>query len=78
MTTIQANIPDFLAKLAHEVAEKEQTSLDNIVSVALAAQVSAWQLRDDIATRAKRADFQAFDRIMARIPANPSMPGDER
>ena len=78
MTTIQANIPDYLAKLAHEAADKEQTSLDNIIALALAAQVSAWQLREDIDTRAKRADFQAIDRIMARVPANPPLSGDEK
>ena len=48
MTTIQANIPDFLAALAHEAADKEQTSLDNIVSIALAAHVGAWRVRTDI------------------------------
>ena len=77
MTTIQAKIPDYLAKLANEAADKEQTSLDNIVSIALAAHVGAWRVRDDIETRAKRADFKALDCILDRVPANPPMPGDE-
>ena len=54
MTTIQAIIPDFLAELAHEAADKEQTSLDNIVSIALAAHVGARRVRTDIEARAQR------------------------
>jgi hypothetical protein len=30
-----------------------------------------------MATRAKRADFAKFDRIMSRVPDVPPMPGDE-
>jgi hypothetical protein len=30
-----------------------------------------------MATRAKRADAATFDRIMARVPDVPPMPGDE-
>lgn len=41
MTTIQANVPDFLAKLASEAAAKEHTTVDNIVSIALASS-AAW------------------------------------
>jgi hypothetical protein len=77
MTTIQANVPDYLAKLAAEAAAKEHTSLDNIVSIALAAHVSAWQVRDDIETRAKRGDLKTLDRVLARVPALPPVPGDE-
>ena len=77
MTTIQASIPDFLAALAHEAADKEQTSLDNIVSIALAAHVGAWRVRTDIEARAQRGNLETLDRILARVPANPPLPGDE-
>ena len=78
MTTIKANVPDYLAKLAAEAAEKENISLDQVVSLALSSQVTAWKLRDDIATRAKRANLAEFDRILARVPDVPPQPGDER
>jgi hypothetical protein len=78
MTTIQANIPNYLAKLAKEAAEKERTSLDNIVSVALAAHIGAWSVREDIETRAKRGSLEAFDRVLANVPDVPPLPGDER
>ena len=78
MTTIQANVPDYLARLATEAAAKEQTSLDNIVAVALAAHVGAWQVRDDIETRAQRGNLETFDRILARVPDVPPLEGDEK
>ena len=37
MTTIQATVPDYLAKLAAEAAEKEKTTLDQIIALALSA-----------------------------------------
>jgi hypothetical protein len=77
MTTIEAKVPDFLAKLASEAAAKEQTSLDNIVSIALAAHVGAWQVREDLEARAKRGNLQNLDRVLARVPANPPQPSDE-
>lgn len=55
MTTIQAKVPDYLARLAREAAAKEPTTVDNIVSIALAAHVGAWQVRDDLEVRAPRA-----------------------
>ena len=77
MTTIQANIPDYLAKLAAEAAAKERTTLDNIVAVALAAHVGAWQVREDIEVRARRGNLETLDRILARVPDLPPLPGDE-
>jgi hypothetical protein len=77
MTKIEANVPDFLARQARAAAEREQVPLDQIVALALAAQVSAWRTTESIASRAKRADYAAFDRVMAKVPNVPPMPGDE-
>jgi hypothetical protein len=52
-------------------------SVDHIVSIALAAQVSASQARESISSRAKRVDWQKVDDILARVPANPPISGDE-
>ena len=62
---------------SHEAADKEQTSLDNIVFIALAAQVGAWRVRTDIEARAQRGNLETLARILARVPANPPLPGDE-
>jgi hypothetical protein len=77
MTKIEANIPDYLARQTLAVAERENVSVDQIVALALSAQIASWKGSDDMATRAKRADAATFDRIMARVPDVPPMPSDE-
>ncbi|HTB63370.1 MAG TPA: hypothetical protein VK737_07245 [Opitutales bacterium] len=77
MTTIHAKIPNYLAKLATEAAEKEKMSVDQLVSLALAAQVSAWGVREEMEIRAKRGRIEDFDRILAQVPDVAPMPGDE-
>jgi hypothetical protein len=77
MSTLEVQIPDLLLKQVTEVAEKQKVSVDQIVSIALAAQVSASQARESISSRAKRVDWQKVDDILARVPADPPLPGDE-
>jgi len=77
MKTIQAQVPDFLARIAAEVAEREKVPLDQIIALALASQLAVWKARDDIETRAQRGNLADFDRIMAKVPKGPPLPGDE-
>jgi hypothetical protein len=77
MTKIEANIPDSLARQALAAAESERVPIDQIVALALSAQTAAWRGSEDIGTRAKRADLAAFDRVMAKVPNVPPLPGDE-
>jgi hypothetical protein len=77
MSTLEVKIPDLLFKQVNEVAAREKVSVDQIVSIALAAQVSASQARENILSRAKRVDWRKVDDILDRVPANPPLPGDE-
>lgn len=77
MTTIEAKVPDYLARLAAEVAEREKVSVDQIVALALSAQVEAWRIRDDMETRARRANPADYDALLAKVPDVPPLPGDE-
>ncbi len=77
MTKIEANVPDYLARQARAAAEREKVPMDQIVALALSAQLAAWRGSDDMETRARRANLAEFDRIMAKIPDMPPMPGDE-
>ena len=77
MTTIEAKVPDYLATLAKEATAKEKTTLDQIIALALSAQLSAWKVRDDIETRAKRGRPEDLRDILAEVPDAPPLPGDE-
>lgn len=67
MTKIEAIVPDYLARQAFAVAEREHVPVDQIISLALSAQLAAWKGSDDMATRAKRSSLAKFDRIMAKV-----------
>jgi hypothetical protein len=68
MRTIQAQVPDPPAKHIEELAEQEKVSVDQLVSIALAYQVSAWRRRDTMADRARRGNRKKLDRVVNRKP----------
>jgi len=78
MTTIQAKVPDYLAALATEAAAKEKTTIDQIIALALSAQLGAWKVRDDMETRAERGRPEDLRDILAQAPDVPPLPGDEK
>lgn len=78
MTTIQAQVREPLARQIAELAQQENVSVDQLVSIALAYQVSAWRKRDTMAERAKRGSWEKFDRVMAKVRDVPPLPGDEK
>jgi hypothetical protein len=76
--TIQATIPDFLLRQAADVAHRENTSVDNIIAMALSSQVTAWQVRDTVEQRAQRGTLTDLETILAAVPDVPPLPGDEK
>ena len=78
MTTIQAQVPDPLAKQIEELAEQEKVTVDQLVSIALAYQVSAWRKRDTVIERAKRGSWDKFGRAMSKVRDVPPLPGDDK
>lgn len=77
MKTLLVKLPDILFDEVEELAAKQNASVDQIVSLALAAQVSAWRTRESIESRANRVDWQKVDEILARVPDAPPQPEDE-
>ena len=74
---IQASIPDFLIRQAEEVARRESTTVDSIISIALSSQVSAWKVRDTFEQRAARGNVEDLSEILASVPDAPPASGDE-
>ena len=77
MKTLHAQIPDLLLQELNELAQNQGASVDHLVSLALAAQVSAWRTRESIAARAARVDWKRVDDILERVPNSPPLAGDE-
>ena len=77
MKTIQTSLPDYLASAAEDIAAREGTSVDQIIAVALSAQLASWRVRDSIATRAQRGSREHFQKMLDAVPNRPPLPGDE-
>jgi hypothetical protein len=78
MRTFQAAIPDDLHEAVVAQAEREHISVDALVSRTLRAAVALPLLGLNVQERAARGNWEDFDRIMARVPDAPPVPGDER
>ena len=68
MTTIETQIPDSLYKQVKSLAERESISVDQLVSIALAGQVSAWLTKDYLAERAARGSWDKALEVLAQAP----------
>ena len=77
MSTLEVNIPDLLLKQVTEIAANGKVSVDQIVSIALAAQVSASQTRESISSRASKVNWEKVNEILSRVPDVPPLSGDE-
>lgn len=68
MTKLESQIPDSLYKQVKTLAERESISVDQLVSIALAAQVSAWLTKDYIAERAAHGNWDKALEVLTRVP----------
>jgi hypothetical protein len=75
---LRVDIPDSLARQFTDLAAKQHVTVNEVVTAALTAYVGAWQVRDDIETRAKRGNLETLGEILARVPDVPPLPGDEK
>lgn len=77
MTTLTAQIPDSLARQVEELASREHVQIDHLVAIALASQVVGWETRNSIGQRAQRGNVEALRQALDKVPARPSLEGDE-
>ena len=77
MTTISLSIPDSLHHGITELAAKDGYTMDQFLICAAAEKLSAFATEDYLKMRTGRADLEAFDRVMSRVPDVPPDAGDE-
>lgn len=71
-------LPASLKSEAEATARADGSTLNQFIVTAVAEKLSALRTADYFRERAERADFEAFDRILARNHLAPTVPGDER
>jgi hypothetical protein len=77
MSTLSVRLPESIHRNARIYAEREGTSLNQLVATALAEKLAALAAEDYLQARAARADDAAFDAALAAVPDAPAEAGDE-
>jgi predicted transcriptional regulator len=67
MSTISLRLPDSLHERARELAEKENISINQLVTLALAEKISALMTEDYLGERARRASKVKFRKAMSKV-----------
>ncbi len=68
MTTIEAQVPDSLYQQATEFAARENMTVEQVISLALAQALEAWSTHNEIKERARRGSREKFLEFMAQVP----------
>lgn len=68
MTTISTKIPDTLFLHAKTIAEREEMTLDQFIALALASQISSWEIGQSFAERAKQGNWDKARKILSQAP----------
>ena len=76
-STYPLRLPVSIKAEAERLAASEGTSLNQFVASAVAEKVAVLRKASYFAERQGRADWAAFDQLMARDEGEPPQPGDE-
>lgn len=67
MSTISLRLPASLHKSVRELAKKEDVSINQLITTALAEKLSALMTVEYLDERAKRGSRRKFERAMAKV-----------
>ena len=68
MSTLSLRLPESLHQYAREMAEKENISINQLITLALAEKLSALGAEDYLEMRAKRGSKAKFLKAMSKVP----------
>jgi hypothetical protein len=69
MSTISLRLPDYLHDRVRKLAEAENISINQFITIALAEKLSALLTEDYLKERGRRASRKKFEKAMAKVPA---------
>lgn len=67
MSTISLRLPDSLHDTVRALAERENISINQLITLALAEKMSALMTEEYLGKRAQRSSKQKFRKAMARV-----------
>jgi post-segregation antitoxin (ccd killing protein) len=76
MSTMKIKVPDSLLKQARVMAEREDVTVEQLISSALAEKMAAWMTVDYLRQRAARGDRARFEQALGKVPDAEPEPAD--
>jgi hypothetical protein len=77
MSAINLRLPESLHRRVRELARRENISINQFISTALAEKMSALMTEDYLRERAERGRRADFDRVLAKVKDRAPVEGDE-
>ena len=77
MSSISLRLPESLHKRVRELAEREQVSINQLITTALAEKMSALLTEEYLEARAARGSRAAFERVLGKVRDVEPVAGDE-
>lgn len=77
MSQLALRLPDSLHERARALAQKDNTSLNQFIALAVAEKVSALEATGFFRERAERGNLNALRAILDKVPDAPPVPGDD-
>ena len=77
MSVLSLRLPDSLHRKIRELAERDDVSINQFLATAAAEKAAALLALEYLEERAAHGEVALFDRLLARVPDVPPVPGDE-
>ena len=77
MSALSLRLPESIHRHIKEIAKTEGVSINQFISSAVSEKISALMTEDYLMTRAKKAKKEDFGKILAKVPSQRPLPGDE-
>jgi hypothetical protein len=67
MINLETKVPDALYQQLESLARREDISVEQLVLIALSAQVSAWMTKDYLEEKAKKGSWEQFQQVLTKV-----------
>jgi len=77
MSTLSLRLPESLHEKVRELAEQDNVSINQFITVAVAEKMSALVAEEYLEARARRGSREKLRRVLAKVQDVKPLPGDE-
>ncbi len=67
MSAISVRLPDSLHRKVREVAQRDKVSINQMITLAVAEKMSAWETEDYLGNRARKGNKAKFQKVLRKV-----------